>query len=301
MSVAAPAAVTPARHRLALASLVGLAMLWGSTFFSTKGLAGRIPVPDLLFVRFAVMALAVGLCAPRAWRMGRATLRHGLVIGSLYGVAQLVQTVGLQHTAASTSGFLTALAVVFTPFMAAGLLRERVGGATWLAVALATAGLGMLTIKPGAGFQLGVGELLTLAPAVLYAAHIIAVDHWVTDQDAMSLALLQMVVVALWTGAFALPGGIVLPSGAHDWALMLYLALVAGAIPIVLQLWAQTMVESTTAAVLMAGEPVWAAVFAVALGGEHVTWQMLSGGTSLVAAMMLVTLAPRWRRPSRRG
>ena len=55
--------------------------------------------------------------------------------------------------------------------------------------------------------------------------------------------------------------------------------------------------EASRAAVIMAMEPVWAAAFAVALGGESVTWRMLLGGGAILAAMYLVELTPR-RRPS---
>jgi hypothetical protein len=44
--------------------------------------------------------------------------------------------------------------------------------------------------------------------------------------------------------------------------------------------------------VIMAMEPVWAAGFAVALGGESVTARMLVGGLAILAAMYLVELAP---------
>ena len=58
--------------------------------------------------------------------MTRAAALRGIALGSIYGVAQLVQTTGLAHTAASVSGFVTGLYVVITPFLAAWLLRERI-------------------------------------------------------------------------------------------------------------------------------------------------------------------------------
>jgi drug/metabolite transporter (DMT)-like permease len=46
----------------------------------------------------------------------------------------------------------------------------------------------------------------------------------------------------------------------------------------------------------MAMEPVWAAAFAVVLGGETPTWRMILGGAAILAAIYLVELAPQ-RRP----
>ena len=45
----------------------------------------------------------------------------------------------------------------------------------------------------------------------------------------------------------------------------------------------------------MSMEPVFAAFFAVLLGGECVTWRMLVGGPMVIAAMLLVELVPRRR------
>jgi len=72
-----------------------------------------------------------------------------------------------------------------------------------------------------------------------------------------------------------------------------YLAVVAGAVTMVLQTWAQARVEPSRAAVIMAMEPVWAAAFAVALGGETISVRMVVGGLAIVAAMYLVQRSPR--------
>jgi drug/metabolite transporter (DMT)-like permease len=64
----------------------------------------------------------------------------------------------------------------------------------------------------------------------------------------------------------------------------------------VLQTWAQARVEPARAAVVMAMEPVWAAAFAVAFGGERLTVRMVTGGLAILTAMYLVELAPRRRR-----
>lgn len=278
---------------------MAMAMIWGATFFSIKALVETIPVPDLLAVRFLIALAVIGTLAWRQWRMTRETLRRGLGLGVLFTGAQLLQTFGLAHTAASVSGFITGLYVVFTPFLAAALLRERLSRFTWLAVVLATLGLSVLTLDLTTGFTIGVGELLTLASAFVYALHIVALDHWSTSATSLSLTNVQTSVMAVTCLVLALPGGIVLPQGPTQWAWMLYLAVLAGSLVLFLQIWAQSQVESTTAAVIMAGEPVWAAFFAVSFGGESVRWQMLVGGLTMVAAMLLVVLAPQLRRRRR--
>src|SRR3712207_454094 len=163
------------RSRSELAPLVALLAMtaaWGSTFFLIKDVVTRVPVPDLLAVRFALGTLALVLVAGRRLRMSRRTLRGGAVLGLLYGVGQILQTVGLAHTAASVSGFITGLYVVATPLLAALLLRSRVGSRVWLAAGLATVGLGVLSRD---GFAPGYGELLGTRSALVHHGDISAI------------------------------------------------------------------------------------------------------------------------------
>ena len=289
------------RSRSELGPLLALLLMtaaWGSTFFLIKDLVTRLPVTDLLALRFTIGSVALALFAGRRLRLTRRTLRAGALLGLLYGVAQILQTVGLAHTSASVSGFITGLYVVATPLLAALLLRSRVSGRVWLAAGLATVGLGVLSLN---GFALGYGELLTLLSALVYAGHIIAMGRLSERGSALGLSLVQMVVItAVCTVAAVWPGsgggaGLQLPGSGADWLALLYLAVVAGALTMVLQTWAQARIEPARAAVVMAMEPVWAAAFAVALGGESVTLRMLLGGLAILAAMYLVELAPRRR------
>lgn len=277
---------------LAALALVGMAAAWGSTFFLIKDLLTRLDVADLLAVRFLIAAVVLIAVAHRHLRMARTTLTRGIGLGVLFGIAQLLQTAGLGITSASTSGFVTGLYVVITPLLAAVLFRAKLAPATWVAVGLATLGLAILSLN---GFAVGPGELLTLASAAAYAGHIIAMSRWATTDTALSLTLVQVIVVAVMCTVAALPGGITPPSTGFDWFGVLYLAIIAGIATMFLQTWAQARIDPTRAAVIMAGEPVWAAVFAVTLGAESITWRMLVGGASIVAAMYLVELAPRMR------
>ena len=103
--------MTPEQSRrttlLASLALVALAACWGSTFFLIKDLLDRVPTLDFLAVRFSVAALALLVVAPRAiGRISPVVRRHALVLGLLYGLAQILQTTGLAHTPASVSGFV---------------------------------------------------------------------------------------------------------------------------------------------------------------------------------------------------
>ena len=280
-----------ASARLATLGLLGVTAAWGSTLFLRKDVVERVPVSDFLAVRFALAAAAVWLIAPRAVAaLTPAERRYGVLLGVVYGAAQLLQTVGLQYTSASVSGFVTGMYVVFTPLLGAVLLRARIGPVVWAAVGLATVGLGVLSLQ---GFAIGGGEALTLASALLYGAHIVGLGLWSSARSAIGLTVVQLLTITVVCGAAAAPGGVVLPQTGGDWFALVYMALVAGALALVVQTWAQAHLAATRAAIIMTMEPVWAGLFAVLLGGERLGPRVVLGGGLVLAAMYLVELGPR--------
>jgi drug/metabolite transporter (DMT)-like permease len=283
---------------LATLALLAITASWGSTFFLIHDLLDRMPVLDFLAVRFSIAAVAILLLSPRAvGRLSRERFRHAVVLGLLYGGGQILQTTGLAHTAASVSGFITGMYVVFTPVLAALLLRSRIGALTWAAVLLAITGLGVLTLGDASSGDvlggLGYGEALTLVSAMIYALHIVGLGAWSNARDALGMSIVQCLVIAVICTAAAAPGGIELPQTGGDWASVVYMALVAGAAALLAQTWAQAHLPPTRTAIIMSMEPVFAAVFAVLLGGESATGRMLGGGALVLTAMLIVELVPR--------
>lgn len=276
---------------LATLALLAMTACWGSTFYLIKDLLDRVPVLDFLAVRFAIASVAMLLIAPRAIaRLSPARRRHAMVLGGLYGLAQILQTAGLAHTAASVSGFITGMYVVCTPLLAAWLLHTRITPMTWAAVLLATSGLGVLTLD---GFALGYGEAITLVSAILYALHIVGLGAWSSASDALAMTIVQLIVITVICFVATVPDGIVLPATTRDWMSVVYMALFAGAAALVGQTWAQAHLPPSRTAIIMSMEPVFAAFFAVLLGGESVTWRLAVGGAMVFAAMLVVELLPR--------
>ena len=285
----------PDRRTALLATLALLAMTacWGSTFFLIKDLLDRMPVLDFLAVRFAIASVALWALAPRSLRrLSRESLRHAVVLGLLYGVAQILQTTGLAHTPASVSGFITGLYVVATPVFAALLLHSRITPVMWGAVALSLAGLAVLSLS---GLSVGIGQAVTFVAALLYALHIVGLGAWSDARQAMGMTVVQLMVITVVCLVAALPDGIVRPPSPGDWLSVLYMAVFAGALALAGQTWAQAHLPATRTAIIMTMEPVFAALFAVLLGGEQTTVRLLVGGLMVLTAMLVVELAPRRR------
>lgn len=286
---------------LPTASLLLVTAIWGSTFFMLKDALDLVGAADFLAVRFAIAgAAACALCWRRLLRLTRRQALTGIGVGTVYGLAQIAQTVGLRYTPASTAGFVTALYVVITPMLALVLLRTRVSRVTWVAAVLALGGVSVLSLD---GFALGAGIPLLMASAFLYALHIVLLGSLVQGQDPLSLTALQMLGICAVLWPAALPGGVRVPMVWGVWGPLLWMALASGLLALLLQTWAQARMSATRAVVIMTFEPVFASLFAILAGQEPMTWRLLVGGGLALTAMLLSELGPvvRAERLARRG
>jgi drug/metabolite transporter (DMT)-like permease len=271
----------------AVAVLSLCTVAWGSTFFLTKGVVTRHDPMSVLTFRFATGALVLGLARPgNVLRLPRRTWASAAAVGAAYGAAQIPHYYGLQQTAASTAGFLVGTYVVFTPLLDLLIFRRRSSALTHVGVGLAVTGLAVLTLADGFGFTLG--EWLCLLSAVLYALQIATMGRFSPPADLWGFTAVVMATITVILCVPALLRGIDVPRSPADWAVIAYLALVAGALAVGGQAWAQRRLSASHAAVIMAGEPLWAAVLAVLFTSETVTTRLLVGGALLLAANLLI-------------
>ena len=284
------ASVTPGRAGPVLAlSLV--TALWGSTFVLSKGLVERHDPLTILMVRFVLATACLWLARPGCLRaLPRRTWLSAVVLGAIYGSAQIPQYYGLQLTTASTSGLLIGSYVIFTPPLAWLLWRVRSSARMLTGVGLAAVGLTIFSLQDAA---IGAGELLAVGAAVLYALHIVVMGQWSVPGQAWAMTTIQMMTISLVVGLPALARGPQLPGWGSDWLMIGYLALVSGALAIGVQTWAQTRIPATQAALIMAAEPIWAAALAVAILGDLLTWRMVVGAAMLLIANALVATGNR--------
>lgn len=273
-------------------ALVAITLVWGSTFVIIKDAVETMPIASFLAVRFGIATLVLLVIRPRALaRLDRRSWLLGATLGVLYGAGQLLQTWGLSLTSPSISGFVTALYVVFTPLIVAVVLRRRVEPIAWLSMLIALAGVATLSLQ---GLSIGDGELLTALAAFVYAAHIVALSDWSRGRDPVALSIVQLGACALVTAVFVpVEGGARLPDTNVEWFAVLYTAIAAGILVLLLQTWAQSRIAPTKAAIVMMLEPVFAAGFAVMLGVDDLTVRMVAGGSMILAATLLVELGPR--------
>jgi drug/metabolite transporter (DMT)-like permease len=253
-----------------------------------------MPVMDFLAWRFAIAALVMFAVRPKSVaRLTPIARRRGVILGLALGAGYVTQTFGLEHTPASVSGFITGLFVVFTPLCSAVLLHVRVGGTTWLGVALATGGLALLSLH---GVAIGRGAGVTLLCAIAFALHIVGLGEWSSSDDAAGLAVVQLSTVAVISIVAAAPDTLAPPPDAAAWGAVLLTAVAATAVAFFVQTWAQAHLAPTRAAVVMTMEPVFAGLFGVSFGGDSLSVRVVAGALLVLTAMYTVELGPRKAR-----
>ncbi len=273
----------------AVAALVAVTAVWGATFVIVQYAVESMPVTDFLVWRVAIAGLLLLLLRPTTLsRLHRRDLRHGMILGAILALSYVFQTIGLQYTAATVSGFITGMFLVFVPLISRVFLGRPVSPNAWVAVGLATTGLALLSLQ---GLSLGFGETLTLLCAVGFAAHLVFLGEWTSAAKAYPLSIVQLLTAAVITGvAAAADGGITAPADAQMWAIVGFMAVFATLGAYLVQTWAMAHVAPVRAAVILTLEPVFAGIFGVLVAGDVVTWRTALGGLLILAAMYLVEL-----------
>ena len=281
-----------ARHQLQLKlapwALLAVSASWGAAFVIMKPAIERQSVNSFLATRFTFAVLAMILLRPSVLqKINKEMLLKGSLAGLFLGTGYIFQTLGLARTGAAITGFVTGLYVVLTPLMAALFLKERITRFTWFCVVLATIGLGLLSLR---GWSVGVGEALVFVSAIAFAAHIVTLSKWSFGLDAYALTIVQLSICALLTGVISLGQGYETPPDSGVWGVVIFTAVIATAVAFIVQTWSQAHMNSTKVAVILTMEVVFAALFAVAFGGESLTLQVSLGGAMVLLAMYLIVM-----------
>ena len=274
--------------RLAPWALLAVSASWGAAFVIMKPAIERQSVNSFLATRFVVAVIAMILLRPSVLqKINKEMLLKGSLAGLFLGTGYIFQTLGLARTGAAITGFVTGLYVVLTPLIAALFLKERITRFTWFCVALATVGLALLSLR---GWSIGAGEALVFVSAIAFAAHIVTLSKWSFGLDAYALTIVQLSICALLTGVISLGQGYETPPDSGVWGVVIFTAVIATAVAFIVQTWSQAHMNSTKVAVILTMEVVFAALFAVAFGGESLTLQVSLGGVMVLLAMYLIVM-----------
>lgn len=268
------------------ATLLTVSIIWGSAFVVMKDTLHRQDVNSFLACRFILAALIMAVLRPKAFaHFDKRFVLRGVILGTLLGCGYIFQTFGLTLTSVAKTGFITGMYAVFTPLIAAGLLKKHISKIQWLSVGIAALGLAFLSLN---GFSMGLGEFLVVISAAFYAGHIVGLSEWSAGANTYALTVLQLGTVGVICFIASLKSGFHMPPDSGVWQAIIYTAIFASAFAFIVQTWVQSFMSATSVGIILTMEYIFAALFGVWFGHESLTLRVVIGGALVISAMYII-------------
>lgn len=277
-------------------ALSGATVIWGSAFIAQSVGMDKIgpftfqAVRCFLAVVFLFPASALFSKGKLFWKSWAdpALWRSGVICGLALFAASSLQQIGLVYTDAGKAGFLTAMYIVFVPFL--GLfLGQKPGRNALLSLIPAIVGLYLLSCTSVSGINKG--DVLLLLCAVAFSVQILLIDRHCAGLDGLKLNCIQALVAAVLSVPWALLTETVDASRiASCWLPLGYAGVLSMGVAYTLQIVGQKRVAPSAAALLMSLESVFAALFGWLLLHETMTGAEELGCLLVFAAVVISQL-----------
>ncbi|MBQ3429441.1 MAG: DMT family transporter [Mogibacterium sp.] len=279
------------------------AILWGTGFISQK-LGNRV-MPPMTFNAVRQLMAAVVLTPLVLYGLKKSgylsresnmysqladrkkrLLKGGVLCGLFMLIGTATQQIGLLTVSAGKSGFISSIYIVFTPLFSV-IVGSKVKRRTVICIAIAMMGFAVMSLKGGISGATP-GDWLTLASAAGFAAQIVAVNCFVDKDNAVLLSQLQF----LFCGAAGLVVALIMEGPA--WAgvlagipILLYQTFVPTTGGYTLQIIGQKYTDSSTAALIMSTEAIFAMIFGAIFLREMMSMREIAGAAIIFAATIL--------------
>ncbi len=280
------------RQFLAVASLIIITVIWGSTFILVKGVVAELDVFYFTFLRFAGAFLLLALLfGKRLIRVKRATIKAGITLGLLLAAGFILQAEGLRFTSASNAAFITTLYMIFTPLLGIIFPSQKASKFSLIGLCLAIPGVILITQYSYTGIN--IGDVITFICAIAFAFHIVCTGEFIKRHSLIPLVGIQFLVISIICISIALVQGTIrteIPRS--DWLAIAYLSFIATALPILVMTAAQRVVNATRAGLIYTLEAVFAAIFAYWFAGETFTPIAFAGACLMLTGMVVSEIHP---------
>lgn len=285
-------------------ALLFAAAVWGLAFVFQKSAMDHIGPLAFIAARGAVAALALAPLALREHRRQKTSLNRGFWTiavsgGAAFFVAAWLQQAGIRTATVTNTGFLTALYVVITPFIAWGWSGKVPSPIVWPAVALSAFGTWLLGGGTLAAFSQG--DQLVALSALFWATHVVVTGRASVYGRPIAFTAVQFAVVS----SLAAVGCMLLETttleGLRGAAVdIAYVGLLSSALTFTILTVALQHTPPSETAVIVSTETVFAALAAYVLLGERMAALGWAGAALILAATLLLqlgsALGARWRR-----
>jgi drug/metabolite transporter (DMT)-like permease len=267
-------------------ALVGVTIIWGTTFVLVKSALADVSTVFFLTLRFTVATLALAVIYRGGIR--RNGILPGLLAGALLFAAYVFQTKGLELTTPSKSAFLTGLSIPMVPLIGSLVYKNRPRAVELAGILIATLGMALMTL-PAGKFEMSRGDFLSFFCAVTFALHIVVISHYSPVIGFQTLAVIQVATAAaLGIVSFPFAEPLRFHLSGNVAAAVLVTGLLGTALAFATMSWAQQFTSATRAALIFTLEPVVAWVTSYVLTGETLSARGKIGAVAILAGVLAV-------------
>ncbi|MFQ6116649.1 MAG: DMT family transporter [Candidatus Bipolaricaulia bacterium] len=278
--------------------LITMVVIWGVNFSLVKWALSELSPLAFNAVRFTLASglIFVLLLLKEGWRPVPPVdmlkiFGLGLLGDSLF---QVLFIEGIWRTTAGNSALFLSTTPLWTAALSVALGKERLSGAAWAGIGLATIGVILVAVGSSQAFSLGgprtIGDLLVLLAALAWAGYSVFSKDLLRRYSPLRLTAMAMVTGSLGLWIFAIPAML-----RQNWAAVSWRAWGAvaysGALGIAVAyfIWAigvQRLGPARTA-IFSNLTPILAFIVAFLILGEPVTWLQGLGGVAILSGVGL--------------
>jgi len=267
-----------------------VALIWGLGFVITKLALGDMGPGQMISVRFGIAFIIMLIAQRKRLRfITRRTLLGGLAMGVFLTAGFWPQTLGMSQGAdAGKAAFITGLNIVFVPFLSWMAFRRRPPGTALVAMAVALAGMALLTLDFRVSLIPSRADMYVLLCALAFAGHIVTTGIFARSEDPMLLTVIQFgfaLLVSLMITGFT--EGFGFAPSANNLLSCAYLGMLSTCAAFLLQTIGQRYTTPTHASLILVMESVFGSLFGVWLLRERLSAQMVLGCALIVAGILI--------------
>ncbi len=290
--------------------LVTAAMIWGLSFvaqsegmnyiggFTFNGIRMLLGSASLLpFILIRKRKNTAVLTQEEKKNKNKSTVKGILLVGLCLFAGSNLQQFAFNYTEIGKVGFLTALYMILVPIF--GLfLKKKPPYTVWIGVLLGLGGLYLICMGGASSFSLGKGEIMTLCCAVAFALHILVIDKFASEIDAIVLSCGQFFV----TGVLSCILMFIFEEPTIDGIIkaaipLLYAGIMSSGVAFTFQIIGQKSTDPTIAAMLLCLESVFSVLFAFIVPPHEKLMPIEYAGCAVIfAGILIAQLTPKQKK-----
>lgn len=271
------------------------AAIWGLSYSMQAEAMNTMKPLAFVFLRYLIGAAALlPMIIYSGKKFDKSVIAGGIICGISLAGGEILQQFGLLYTSAGKAGFLTALYVIMIPVIGV-FINKKSNWKIWCASLLSVAGAYLLCYDTSMNNGVNYGDILMLICALFFALQFIAIAKFAPQADALHLAAIQFLTVAVISGIATLAAGEKISlSGIRETAIPLfYCGVIAIGFACTIQIAAQKYLHPAVTSIILSTASVFAVLWGYLVMDETYSLINLTGCTIIFTAVILVQMPNR--------